>query len=87
MLGLSGFDVIRQSQEILWPFPFGGFANKFLVRLWPFREFALSNFIIAKTRPETGNGESSVSIIVPARNESGNIQAIFERTPKMGRED
>src|SRR5271157_89993 len=86
MLGLAGFDVIRQSQEILWPFPLGGFANKLLVRLWPFREFALSNFIIAKPHPETSNAEPSVSIIVPARNESGNIKAIFERTPKMGRE-
>ena len=84
MLGLAGFDVIRQSQEILWPFPLGGFANKFLVRLWPFREFALSNFIIARPRPETSNEEPSVSIVVPARNESGNIKAIFERTPKMG---
>ena len=27
-----------------------------------------------------------VSVIVPARNESGNIKAIFERTPQMGRE-
>jgi SAM-dependent methyltransferase len=26
-----------------------------------------------------------VSVIVPARNESGNIEAIFERTPEMGR--
>jgi len=86
MLDLAGFDVIRQSQEILWPFPLGGFANKFLVRLWPFREFALSNFVIAKPRPETNNDEPSVSIVVPARNESGNIQAIFERTPKMGRQ-
>ena len=85
MLGLAGFDVIRQSQEILWPFPLGGFANKFLVRLWPFREFALSNLIIARPRPETSNEEPSVSIVVPARNELGNIQAIFERTPKMGR--
>jgi len=85
MLGLAGFDVIRQSQEILWPFPFGGFANKFLVRLWPFRELALSNFVIAKPRPETNHKEPSVSIVVPARNESGNIKAIFERTPKMGR--
>ena len=84
MLGLAAFDVIRQSQEILWPFPLGGFANKFLVRLWPFHEFALSNFMIARPRPETNNEEPSVSIVVPARNESGNIQAIFERTPKMG---
>jgi SAM-dependent methyltransferase len=84
MLSLAGFDVIRQSQEILWPFPLGGFANKFLVRVWPFREFALSNFIVARPRPETSNEEPSVSVIIPARNESGNIQAIFERTPKMG---
>ena len=85
MLSLAGFEVIRQSQEILWPFPLGGFANKFLVRLWPFREFALSNFIIARPRPESSNEEPTVSIVVPARNELGNIQAIFERTPKMGR--
>ncbi len=85
MLGLAGFDVIRQSQEILWPFPLGGFANKFLVRLWPFRELALSNLIIARPRPESSREEPSVSIVVPARNEFGNINAIFERTPKMGR--
>jgi SAM-dependent methyltransferase len=85
MLGLAGFDVIRQSQEILWPFPLGGFANKILVHLWPFRELALSNFIIAKPRPETNHEEPSVSVIIPARNESGNIKAIFERTPQMGR--
>ncbi|MEW5940359.1 MAG: class I SAM-dependent methyltransferase, partial [Chloroflexota bacterium] len=30
-------------------------------------------------------GGHSVSVIVPARNESGNIKAIFERTPQMGR--
>jgi hypothetical protein len=29
--------------------------------------------------------EPLVSVIVPARNESGNIDAIFERTPEMGR--
>jgi ubiquinone/menaquinone biosynthesis C-methylase UbiE len=85
MLGLAGFDVIRQSQEILWPFPLGGVANKFLVHLWPFRGFALSNFVIARPRSEASNEEPSVSIIIPARNESGNIKAIFERTPKMGR--
>ena len=27
-----------------------------------------------------------MSVIVPARNEAGNIKSIFERTPKMGRE-
>ena len=85
MLGSGRLRFIRQSQEILWPFPPGGVANKFLVRLWPFRDFALSNFIIARPRCEASEEEPSVSIIIPARNESGNIKAIFERTPMMGR--
>jgi SAM-dependent methyltransferase len=84
MLNLAGFESVRGWQEILWPFPLGGLANKFLVRLWPFNEFALANFIIARPQPEALSTEPTVSVIVPARNESGNIRAIFERTPKMG---
>jgi len=99
MLNLAGFESIRGWQEILWPLPLGGFANKFLVRLWPFNEFALANFMIARPAPlslppfslkmggeKEGGQEPSVSVVIAARNESGNIRAIFERTPKMGRE-
>jgi len=83
MFNLAGFETIRSWHEILWPLPLGGFANKFLVRFWPFRELALSNFIIA--RPQASPAEKpSVSVIVPARNEAGNIKAIFERLPRMG---
>ena len=84
LLLLANFETIRVIQEVLWPLPLGGFANRFLVRLWPFPEMALSNFVIARPAPERAR-EPVVSIIVPARNESGNIKAIFERTPQMGR--
>lgn len=94
MLNLAGFEPIRGWQEILWPLPLGGFANKFLARLWPFNEFALANFMIAHPAPHfqrqwgemEGGQEPAVSVVIAARNESGNIKAIFERTPKMGRE-
>jgi SAM-dependent methyltransferase len=85
LLLLAGFESIRKTQEVLWPLPLGGFANHFLVRLWPFRELALSNLVIARPASERAQ-EPIVSIVVPARNESGNIKAIFERTPQMGRE-
>jgi SAM-dependent methyltransferase len=85
MLQLAGFEIIRTWQEVLWPLPLGGFFNKFLVRFWPFRELALSNFVIARLEPQRPRKEPSVSVIVPARNEAGNIKAIFERVPKMGR--
>jgi SAM-dependent methyltransferase len=85
LLRLANFEEVRVTQEILWPLPLGGIANRFLVRLWPFDEMALSNFVIARPAPERVQ-EPVVSVIVPARNESGNIKAIFERVPQMGRE-
>ena len=86
MLSLAGFETIRSWQDVLWPLPLGGFFNKFLVRLWPFREFALANFLIARPQPEKADSEPRVSVIVPARNEAGNIKSIFERVPQMGQE-
>lgn len=85
LLRLADFEPIRTTQEILWPLPLGGFANRFLVRLWPFAELALSNFMIARPMPQRAP-DATVSIIIPARNESGNIKAIFERLPRMGLE-
>ena len=83
MLDLAGFESIRTSSEILWPLPFGAFANRYLVKLWPFRWFALSNFVIARPAP-TPVQKPSVSVVVAARNEAGNIKSIFERLPMMG---
>ncbi len=90
LLHLAGFDVIRHWSEMLWPMYtplLGGFLNKFLVKTWPFRYAALTNFIIARPQPsaEAGRDAPLVSVIVPARNEAGNIRQILERTPEMGR--
>jgi SAM-dependent methyltransferase len=83
MLLLAGFESIRTSREILWPLPLGGFANRYLVKLWPFNSLALSNFVVA--RPSAVPVKSpSVSVVVAARNEAGNIKNIFGRLPKMG---
>jgi len=86
LLVLSGFEPIRVTQEVLSPLPLGGLANRILVRLWPLHHLALSNFVIARAAPSPRADEPSVSVVIPARNESGNIQAIFARTPHMGRE-
>ena len=55
------------------------------MRFWPFYELALSNFTIARTSPQPAQ-LPKVSVIVPARNEAGNIKSIIERTPIMGSE-
>jgi len=91
LLQLADFEMIRHWEEVLFPLPLPLLAplcNRVLVKLWPFRFLALSNFLVARlARPEGGSTpEPSVSVIVPARNEAGNIPAIFARTPTMGRE-
>ena len=83
LLQLAGYETIRSTSEVLFPLPLGGFANRFLVRFWPFREFALANFIISRPAPQPVK-EPSVSVVVAARNEEGNIKNIFERVPQMG---
>jgi SAM-dependent methyltransferase len=87
LLHLAGFDVLRRWQEMLWPLPFPllePLCNRFFVRLWPFREMALANFVIARPLTDCREAKPSVSVIIPARNEAGNIPAIFERLPEMG---
>jgi 2-polyprenyl-3-methyl-5-hydroxy-6-metoxy-1,4-benzoquinol methylase len=89
LLYLENFEVIRTWQEILFPLPIplvSPLLNRFLVKFWPFNLAALTNFIVARPIPKIDEDVTtpSVSIIVPARNEAGNIPNIFERIPKMG---
>ncbi|MGD8603484.1 MAG: glycosyltransferase [Anaerolineales bacterium] len=92
LLGLENFEPIRTWQEVLLPLPLPGIAqffNRFLVRLWPFRHFALTNFIAARPTARRTSEKKPlprVSVIVPARNEAGNIPAIFDRVPTLGAE-
>lgn len=90
LLRLADFEIIRHWPEILLPLRtplLAAAANRYLAKLWPFKWFALTNFIIAQPRPQRAPmaEEPLVSVIVPARNEAGNIPAIFARTPEMGR--
>jgi SAM-dependent methyltransferase len=85
MLHLADFEVIRSTNEVLWPLPLGAFANRYLVRIWPFRSLALTNLVIARPNQKLTE-KSSVSVVVAARNEAGNIKSIFERLPHMGQD-
>jgi glycosyltransferase involved in cell wall biosynthesis len=55
------------------------------VKFSPFNWFALTNFIVARPAPvRTAKVEQSVSIVIPARNEAGNIERLFEQVPTIG---
>lgn len=88
LLYLSGFEVIRRNAEVLCPFRIplvDGFANRVLVKLWPFHHFAITNVIVARPAPCPAPGpQPLVTVVIPARNEEGNIPRIFDRVPPMG---
>jgi 2-polyprenyl-3-methyl-5-hydroxy-6-metoxy-1,4-benzoquinol methylase len=91
LLELSGFEVIKQSRCILLPLfipILSSLSNRYLVNLLPFSWFALTNFVVARPAPGREQAVShkipSASVIIPARNEAGNIENILRRVPKLG---
>ncbi len=86
MLYLEGFEIIKEEKRILFPryLPlFGSFFNTILANIPFVRRFTLVNFIIVR-KVETKQNESTVSIIIPAKNEKGNIESAILRTPVFG---
>ncbi len=89
LLELTGFELIRTWREILLPLRVPGLhrtANRVLVRFWPFYHLGLTNFMLARPRQPgwTRGRKPRVSVVVPVRNEAGNIPALFSRTPELG---
>ena len=90
LLRLADFEVIQRWEEVLCPLPIpflAALSNRYLVRLWPFKMLALTNFLVAQPRAQRrpSDAEPMVSVVIPARNEAGNISDIFTRTPELGR--
>ncbi len=89
LLRLADYEDIRHFNEILWPMKtpiLADLFNRYLVKLWPLSCLSLANFIIARKRPEKKADDPAplASVVVPARNEAGNIEEILERIPEMG---
>jgi SAM-dependent methyltransferase len=88
LLYLSDFEILQTRPHILLPkhIPLlTTFVNRFLAPLPLIRQFALTNWVVARPmRLPSDHPTSSVSVICPCRNEAGNIQQIVDRLPNMG---
>ena len=89
LLNLADYEVVRKEGYILIPIYIpliSSFVNSVIAKLPIIRHFTLSQFIIARYMPKNFcNVDYSVSIIVPAKNERGNIEPLIQRTPKFGK--
>lgn len=87
MLALEDLEVVKKSAEILLPLELpalDSLANGYLVKLPVMRLFAMTNVITARPLGLDLGGEKTVTVVVPARNERGNIDDILRRVPEMG---
>ncbi len=92
LLYLSGFESYRHNRSMLIPFyiPFvSKFFNRFVSRLPFFNLLSLNQFVFARPAPSVllqgWEHQYSVSVVIPARNESGNIEEAVKRLPAMGK--
>jgi len=90
LLTLSNFDTIRTDSFVALPkriWLISAFCNYVLSLLPGFRLFNLVNLVIARREPSPkADADLAVSVIVPCRNERGNIEDAVKRIPDMGRQ-
>ncbi len=91
LLYAAGFDVYRNTKRMIFPFNvplLSSFLNGFLAKLPFFRFFTMNMYTFAKPLSVLSEAEYSdkysVSVVIPARNESGNIENAILRLPKLG---
>jgi SAM-dependent methyltransferase len=87
LLDLAGFETISVTKRVLFPvrIPFvTALLNGVFANVWPFTQLCLTYWIVARPRPHGQPSEHSVSVVVPCRNESGNIAEIVRRVPELG---
>ena len=88
LLYLNNFKVIRSGHRILIPkyIPLvSTFLNKFLAKLPLIRRLCMVQYIIARKEMKILKlGNHTVTILMPCRNEKGNIEEGVRRIPKFG---
>jgi SAM-dependent methyltransferase len=90
LLQLEGFDLIKRGRRFLFPkfFPLlSWFFNKYIAHMPLINRLCITGYIIARPAvfSAVDNKDYTVSVIVPARNEAGNIENAVKRTPRLGK--
>lgn len=84
---LADFEILTHRGLILFPFRFPFLAhliNRFIARLPFFRIFTMIRLTIARPAPVPAQKNHTVSIVIPCKDEAGNIEDAVTRIPALG---
>jgi len=86
ILDLSDFEAIRQDRRQLLPrrlLGLGTFVNRYIAPLPGIRQLCLRTYIVGRPVRQFPDRKLSVSIVIPCRNEKGNIENAILRMPRF----
>lgn len=90
LLSLTDFDVVKKGYRVLMPLNiplFSFLCNRFLVHMPLFWKMALTEVLVARPVAARKKSEDTTcTVLVPCRNEKGNIEDAIRRTPEMGKQ-
>jgi glycosyltransferase involved in cell wall biosynthesis len=90
LLNITGYQSVKIGRRCLLPkyIPIvSNFVNRYLSPLPIVNHFSLTNYIVARKQIDRRQtSDYTVSVIIPARNESGNIAAAIDRLPPLGKQ-
>jgi len=85
---ITGLEMVRFEDRLLLPLQVPGVSllvNRYLAKLPLIQRFALYRLYALRRRDTRAMPQKlSVSVVVPTRNEAGNVAAAIDRTPVMG---
>ncbi len=90
LFAISGFEVIKSGRRLLFPrrIPLiSELLNRFVANLPLINRLCMVNYTVArpiKPHPDNNADAPGVSVIIPCRNEKGNIRNSIIRVPEMG---
>lgn len=89
LLHLADYDIVKRDWRQLIPkylLGIGPLVNRFIGTLPFVRRLCLRNYLVARRTPPPEREDLSVSVLVPCRNEKGNIEDAVKRIPRFADE-
>ena len=85
-LHLAGFEPVKREWRQIFPkslLGVGALLNRFVGTLPMARRLCLRNYVVARSLREASLGSPSTTVLIPCRNEKGNIENAIKRLPKF----
>jgi SAM-dependent methyltransferase len=86
LLALADYEAVRKEWRQLVPYRLlgvGSFVNRFIATLPGIRALCLRNYVVARPLDLRTAAPRSATVVVPCRNERGNVAAVVERIPRF----